>query len=216
MEDNAIFEEIEEELKHDQVLAFFRNHKKSCVWTVAIIVAGIVIHSSWYTQKKHRMEITTTNLFHELYASGKKSDAAIENLKKNAPAELVPLLSLIHSGRKISSADEVKKYSDELLELSKRNGIDPIWRDLAILIYASHSAEASDQLIKRLEPLCGEDRPFKYSAMERIAMIHDKDGNFDKALEMLDKITSASDAPASMKNRIAKLANYIRNNKTVK
>lgn len=211
-EDNSIFDEINEELKHDQVLAFFKKNQKAILWIVAIMCVGIVLYSFWYSQKKQRLEITTANLFQELYTSGKKSDTAIENLRRNAPAELVPLLSLIKSGRQMMSADDLKKNAENLLDLSQKRGVDVIWKDLAIILYASYKLESNKDLIKRLEPLSGDDRPFRYTALEQIAMLYESMGNHEKSIEFLSQIIDAKDAPNTMKTRISKLVNYIKNN----
>ena len=211
-EDNSIFDEIEEELKHDQVLAFFKKNQDSIFWGVGIMCVGIALYSFWYSQKKQRLEITTANLFQELYTSGKKSDAAIDNLKKHAPSELVPLLSIIKSGRQMFSADDLKKNAEELLALSEKRGLDVIWKDLAIVTYASYKLEPNENLIKRLEPLTAEDRPFRFTALEQIAMVYESMKNHEKAVEFLSKIVDSKEAPNSMKKRISKLINYIKNN----
>ena len=211
-EDNSIFDEIEEELKHDQVLAFFKKNQNVIFWIVGIICVGIVLYSFWYSQKKQRLEITTANLFQELYASGKKSDAAIDNLRKNAPSELVPLLSIIKSGRQMFAAEDMKKNAEELLDLSKKRGLDVIWQDLAIITYVSYKMEPTESLIKRLEPLTAEDRPFRFTAFEQIGMMYEAMKNHEKALEFFSKIVDAKEAPNSMKKRISKVMNYIKNN----
>ena len=212
-EDNSIFDEINEELKHDEVLAFLKKHQNTFFAIVVCIVLGIVIHSSWYSQKQKRMEVTTTNLFRELYSSGKKSDAAIENLLQNAPSELVPLLSIIKSGRKLaaSEAGDLQKNLEEFLTLSEKKGIDIVWKDLAVLIYCSYKLENPDQSIKRLEPIAQEGHPFRFTAMEHIAMLYETKGDHKKSIEILTKITEDKEAPKTMKERISKLINYIKN-----
>ena len=210
--EDSIFDEINEELKNDKILAFFKDNQKAILSVVACMCIGIVLYSFWYSQKKQQLEISTANLFQELYASGKRSDAAIDNLRKSAPAELVPLLSIVGFGRKMAAADDLKKNAASLLALSERNGVDVIWKDIAILIYASYRLESSEQLIKRLIPLCDENRPFRYTAMEQIAMTYESMGNHEKSVEYLSKIVEANDAPNTMKQRISKLINYIRNN----
>lgn len=217
-EENSIFDEINEELKHDEVLRFLKKHQNTTLWTVILLIAGIVGHSAWYSDKQKRLEMSTTSLYNEIYSSKMKSDASekktkatLENLQKNAPAELVPLVSLIKMGREISAAEDVTKISKQLLELSEKKGVDIVWRDLAILMYVSYKLESEDKLLERLKELVGEDHPFRFSAMEKIAMIYESKGDHDKAIEFLTKITDAREAPKTMKERIAKVINYIKN-----
>lgn len=220
-EENSIFDEINEELKHDEVLKFLKEHQKIVLCTVVLLIIGIVGYSAWYSNKKQRLEIITTGLYNEVYSSEmtkndaakKKTEAALENLEKNAPAELVPLISLIKTGRKISATEDVTKVAKQLLELSEKKGVDIVWRDLATLMYVSYKLEPEDKLLERLEKLTGEDHPFRFTAMEKIAMSHENKGDHDKAVEILTKITESKEAPKTMKERIAKFVNYIKNHK---
>ncbi|MBE6447508.1 MAG: hypothetical protein E7015_03435 [Alphaproteobacteria bacterium] len=212
-EENSIFDEINEELKHDEMVAFFKRHDRAISWTIVLVVLGIVLYSLWSSQKKERLEVTTTSLFHELYTSGKRSDASLDNLAKNAPAEIVPLIKIIKSGRKLMSGEDIKDHAEYLLKLYYMNGVDIVWKDLAMLVFCSYKIEASERLLERLKPLAEEGRPFRYSALEQIAIIRDSMKDYEKALEALDTIISAKDAPQSMKDRITKIRNYLRNNR---
>lgn len=219
-EENSIFDEINEELKHDEVLKFLKKHQNVISWIVVLIIVGIISHSAWYSNKKKQLEVATINLQDEIYSSAmkseagiKKSKAALENLIKNAPSELVPLASLIKTGREITTTADNQKAANQLLELSQKRGVDIVWRDLAALIYVSYKLEPSDKLLERLEKLAQDDRPFRFTAMEKIAMIHAGQKEYDKAVEVLKEITNNKEAPNSMKKRITKVINYIENHK---
>ena len=218
--ENSIFDEINEELKHDEVLKFIKKHQNVISWIIVLIIAGIVGYSSWYSNKKKRLEVATVSLHDEIYSSAmkneagiKKSKATLENLIQNAPSELVPLVSLIKTGREIATAADNQKAAKQLLELSEKRGVDVVWRDLAVLMYTSYKLESEDKLLKRLEKLAEDDRPFRFTAMEKIAMIHANQKEYDKAIEVLTKITDNKEAPDSMKKRIIRVINYIKNHK---
>lgn len=216
-EDSSIFDEISEEVRYDKFFQFVKEHRSSILAIIAVICVGIVAGSAWHTKRKQHLELTTTNLFQELYLTGKKSDAAIANLLENAPAEIKPLIALIKSGRILAnnldnpSVTERDTAFADLLALSQKNDVDIIWKDLAILIYASYKPEPLGKILERLEPLMAENRPFRYSAIEQAAVIHMSAGEFDKAIELLTKITDSTEAPKTMKTRILRLINYIKN-----
>jgi hypothetical protein len=219
-EENSIFDEINEELKHDEVLRFLKEHQNTTLWTIVLLIAGIVGYSAWYSDKQKRLEMSTTSLYNEIYSSAMKNEAAekktkatLENLQKNAPSELVPLISLIKTGRELGTTEDITKTAKQLLELSEKRGVDIVWRDLAVLMYVSYKLESEDKSLERLEKLTGEDRPFRFSAMEKIAMIYENKNDHDKAIAFLEKITAAREAPKTMKERIAKVINYIKNHK---
>ncbi len=219
-EENSIFDEINEELKHDEILKFLKKHQSIVSWTIILIIIGIVGYSAWYSDKKKRLEVATTSLYDELYSSAmmsgiedKKSKASLENLVQNAPSELVPLISLIKVGREIGTTTDVENAAKQLLELSEKKGVDIVWRDLAVLMYVSYRLEPEDKLLGRLEKLAEENRPFRFTAMEKIAMIYANKREDDKAISFLMKIVDDREAPDTLKKRITKLLNYIKNHK---
>ena len=219
-EENSIFDEINEEIKRDEFLKFLKKHQNAVSWVVILVVVGIMGHSAWYSNKKKRLEIATTNLYNEIYSSPmkseageKKSKAVFENLVQNAPSELVPLVSLIKTGREIGTAADTSATAKQLLELSERKGVDVVWRDLAVLMYVSYKLEPEDKSLERLQKLAEDDRPFRFTAMEKIAMIHANKKETDKAIEVLTRIVDNKEAPDTLKKRVAKVINYIKNHK---
>ena len=222
-EENSIFDEINEEIKRDEFLKFLKKHQNMVSWVIILVVAGIIGHSAWYSNKKKRLEMATTSLYNETYSSPmkseageKKSKAVFENLIQNAPSELVPLISLIKTGREIGTAADTSATAKQLLELSEKRGVDVVWRDLAVLMYVSYKLEPDDKSLERLQKLAEGDRPFRFTAMEKIAMIHANRKESDKAIEILTKIIDNKEAPDTLKKRVAKVINYMKNHENDK
>ncbi|MBO4405233.1 MAG: tetratricopeptide repeat protein [Alphaproteobacteria bacterium] len=222
-EESSIFDEINEEIKRDEFLKFLKKHQNMVSWVVILVVAGIIGHSAWYSNKKKRLEMATTSLYNEIYSSPmkseageKKSKAVFENLIQNAPSELVPLISLIKTGREIGTAADTSATAKQLLELSEKRGVDVVWRDLAVLMYVSYKLEPDDKSLERLQKLAEGDRPFRFTAMEKIAMIHANRKESDKAIEILTKIIDNKEAPDTLKKRVAKVINYMKNHENDK
>jgi hypothetical protein len=209
-EENSLIEEINEELKNDQLLAFFKKHKNVIFTIVFVTVIGIIAHSSWHFRKNKQMEEITTALVNVLRSTTAKDEIIVVELLKKAPSELIPFLAIIKSGRKLYSGDEVQENLNALINLSKKNGLDVIWKDLALLVYASHHPKSSEELIKLLEPLTEDGHPFRFTAMEIIGMMHENDGFHNKALKSFTRITDSKGAPNSLKNRISILSAHIR------
>ncbi|MDR2794734.1 MAG: hypothetical protein LBB12_03085 [Holosporaceae bacterium] len=55
--------------------------------------------------------------------------------------------------------------------------------------------------MKLLEPLTGDDRPFRFTAMEFIGMLYENEGNHDKALKYLDMIIN-KEVSKTLKRRV--------------
>ncbi|MDR2794498.1 MAG: hypothetical protein LBB12_01835 [Holosporaceae bacterium] len=207
----AILQEINEELKHDQQLAFFKRHMNKILGGIGVVVAFILIYSSWYARKQRHMEDITNTLINLSYSPATKSDLLLQELIEEAPAELKPILLIIKSGKQMILGEFSVENLTPLLELSQKSGVDIVWKDLALLIYASYPVDDAESLIKLLEPLTQENRPFPFMAMELIGMMKEGSGKHEEALEIFDKIINHKNAPKTLKNRISIIANYIRN-----
>jgi hypothetical protein len=206
-----ILDEITEELKRDQQWAFINKHWKVIISIVVAIAVGILGYSSWRARGQRQRETITSALFDLITSQNTKNDLLFAKLLDEAPAELKPILTIMRSGRKMLTGDFAQETLKPLLDLSTRHGIDLVWKDLALLIYGSYPTKEPTELIKLLSPLMADDRPFRFTVMELVAMLHDKQKNRDEAEKLLQKIIDHKDAPESQKKRARMLIGYIKN-----
>jgi hypothetical protein len=208
-EEHSILEEIDEELQHDKQMQLLKRHKKPILYTVVVIAVSILAYSSWYIRKQKHLEDITNALMS--IGISTKNNLLLKELAEEAPVELKPLLMIMRSGGQMMAGEFAEENLVPLLELSSRPGVDIIWRDLALLIYATYPVKTSIELVRLLEPLTGDDRPFRFMAMELIGTIQEYEGNHTAALEIFDNILSHKNVPESIKCRITMLSSYIRN-----
>lgn len=211
-EDVSLFDEIEEELKQDKMYANLKKHKNSITAGLVVAVFGIVAYSSWYSQKQNKLEGITTALVDVLRNPGsEKSAKSVEGFAEEAPAEIKPLLVILKAGRHIQLSKAVKENADELLALTKKEGVDIVWKDLALLVCASHNLIDGKSFVATLEPLTEENRPFKFMAMELIAFWYLNEKQEERATQYFQKILDHGDAPKTLKDRIFMILNHIKN-----
>jgi hypothetical protein len=209
---NSIIDEINEELKNDQLLAFLKKHKDLIIATVVIIVIGILAYSSWYSRRKQQMAEITNTLVEVLQSPTAERHIIMDKMIEDAPSELIPILTILKLGRNLSRLKDVVENSGALLELSKKRGIDIVWKDLATIIYVSYGLKTAGELIELLHPLTNDGRPFRFIALEFTAMNYEKLGNHEKAKEILKQIIASSEAPKTLKKRVSILLSHIKNN----
>jgi hypothetical protein len=209
---NSIIEEINEELKNDQLMAFLKKHRDSIIGIVVITVIGILAYSSWYSRRNQQMAEITNALVDVLQSPTVEKHLMMGKLIENAPSELIPLLTILKLGRGLASFKDMPENSKALLGLTKKRGIDVIWKDLATIIYVSYGLRTTNELIELLKPLVEKERPFRFMAMEFMAMNYQKMGNYKKAEEILSAIIADSEAQKTLKKRISILLNFIKNN----
>ncbi|MBR1734971.1 MAG: hypothetical protein IJ730_05950 [Alphaproteobacteria bacterium] len=209
----AIFEEINEELKKDKIYEFFRDNMKIITSILGAVLIGIIIYSNWYNHQLRKREDITNALLTVVQNPSSKNILLLEKLQESAPAELRPILMIMKSGKQLMLGNgETNENLKMLLNLCNKRGVDIIWKDLAMLIYTSYASDKSyDELIKMLEPLTQKKRPFRFSAMEMIAMIQSESGRNKEAVEYLEKIVKDKEAPKSMQERLSILLQYMKN-----
>lgn len=213
---NSVLKEIEEEVKQEELYKFFRKHQQAIGWGLLVIVLFIFGYSSWYNRRNREMESATTTLVEILQTPTlRKHDATLAGLLRDAPAEMKPILTLIKSGRKLASLEEVYDNSDALLALSRNQNVHVVWRDIAVIICASYHLASNKELIDMLKPLTAEGRPFRLSALEMMAIFYEKEGNHEEAFRCLESILADKKTPNTMHKRIGMLLNYLRNKDSV-
>jgi hypothetical protein len=208
---NSIIQEINEELKNDQFLAFLKKNKEVILFTVVAAVVGILAYSSWYNRQNQRREEITNAILEDLQTPSKSSSLMINELIQDAPDELKPILTIMKNGRNLYEFRETAASAEELVELAKKRTVDIVWKDIATIIFASYKFRPTEDLIQMLEPLTEENRPFRFTALEFIAMNYESLEDHEKAIEYLQKIIDANEAPKSQKKRVAMLLSHIKN-----
>lgn len=204
-EEQAILDEISEEVKHDQLVKFVKKHQSTITGVVSALVAGIVMYTSWTKRVKKELYDTTQALFQAI-ANDEHGRLVIDSMVANSPTKIVPIIEIIKAGLAVSNEtkpEEKAKIQEMLLSISSRNGVEQEWRDLALLIYVSRATAGEDynKLIEQLRPLTADDRPFHLSAKELIGVLYMAIGKRNEAIQMLDLVISNAAAPQSMRKR---------------
>ncbi|MDR0555465.1 MAG: hypothetical protein LBG20_00415 [Holosporaceae bacterium] len=213
---DSIIKEINEEIKNDQLFAFLKKYKNEVGAAVVVIVVGILAYSSWYSRKNKQMEEVANVLLEELQTSISTNPMIIEELLRDAPSELRPILMIIKSGKNLQNSREMGASAAALLDLTLKHGVDIVWKDLALLIFVSYRLKPPRELISLLEPLTENDRPFRFTALEFIAMFYESIKEHEKARENLQKIIDSKGAPKTQKKRITMLQNFLKNSSVEK
>ena len=91
--------------------------------------------------------------------------------------------------------------------LAADRSADRILRDLGALLAVVHSFDRTDtaELERRLEPLLGNDNPWRYSARELAALAAYKAGNLTEARDGFAALVDDTTAPRGVRERSAEL-----------
>lgn len=207
----AFLREVDEELRRDQLVGFWRRWG---MWLVAAIVIALAAFGGWlYWQ--NRSEAAAG-------AQGEQLADAYQALGQDQTAKAQPILAtLAGSGRDGYRALALQTQADILLQKKDMKGaaakfaaiandtsLSKPFRDLALI---RQTAAEYDQLkpqvvIERLRPLAVKGNPWFGTAGEMVAIAHLRMGRRDLAGQLLGQIANDNDVPASIRQRTVQMA----------
>jgi len=199
--DSGIFEEIDEEVKKENTIKFIKEHIKSIMTVLVVIVLVIASYSTYLSNQKKQAEIFTKRLVNVVYdydGTLKSVERDLDHLIQNAPSKIANMAQMIKLGLR---GDDI---SNELKEVYNNADYDVTLCDLAVLMFVSNSIEKIDpkEAIKMLEGITSAEHPFRLSAIELIGVISLKNNDLERAKDSFSTILNDKKAPKAMRNRI--------------
>lgn len=201
-----IFSEVDEELRREQLKKLWARYSNVIVAVAILIVAGVGGWRAWeYWQAKKSAEAGAAfEAAASLASEGKSEDAAAAFARIAAEGTSgYRLLARFREAAELSGRDRdaaVKGYD----ALSADSRVPRAMQDLAairagLLLLDSASYE---ELARRLEPLTGNDRAFRHSARELLAMAAWRNGNASATRRWVDMIMTDAQTPAATRARV--------------
>ena len=205
-----IFREIDEELRRDNLLKLWSRYGR---YVIAVAVLAIVIAGGIVAWRDHQAS--------ERRAQGQRYSSALALAREGKDGEAAKLFALLAQeggGYSVLAAFEdaelLAKSGDKGAaiaaydRLAGASGIDPEFRDLAVLLSVMHGLPDGDApaAIQRLQPLTVSGNPWRASALDLTAAAKLKAGDRDGALAIYKGLADDLSAPQSLRARAAEMA----------
>jgi hypothetical protein len=208
-----IFQEVDEEVRREQLKKLWDRYSIYIIAVALLIVAGIAAWRGyeWWIGKQAAAAGAAFEQAVTLSEQGKHAEAqaAFDKLAGGAPGGYAVLARLrAAAGLVETRPDEAVKAYDAL---AADPAIGTALQDLAIVRAAMLRVDAApfDEMQRRLDGLATSDRAFRHSARELLAMSAWHHQNFAAARKYIDMITSDTEAPPAMRNRVQILSALI-------
>ncbi|GGH18028.1 hypothetical protein GCM10007036_19930 [Alsobacter metallidurans] len=209
-----IFREIDEDVRRDKALEFWKNHGSKLIAVAFVAVAATGGWRAYQSYEAQRAEAAgarfetaieksragdTDEAEQEFAAIAKDSTAGYQRLARFRQAA---------EQAKQSPADGAKTYD----ALAADTSVAPILRDLARLRAAMLLADTAslDELRTRLQPLLAAGNAWGANARELLGLASLKAGDYDAAGKAFDEIVTDRNAPPSLKQRADLLLGIVR------
>lgn len=203
-----VFREIDEELQQDRVKRLWQRYGTVSITVVAVILAGVAGWTWWQSNQLTQMQARTTELVSATVLIDDQPARAAEALAAlgQQDGSLATLARFFEAGLQIDRDDTETAVA--LFDLiAGDTEADPLWRDAAALQSVALQVGSADPaaLSAMLEPLRGDDRPFRHTADELAAAVALDAGDSERARSIYRSLAEDAAAPSALRQRVGQM-----------
>ncbi len=182
-----IFREIDEELRRDNLLKLWQRYGKYVIGVavLAIVIAGGLVAWRDHQASERRAQGERYSSALALARAGKDGEAAKLFAVLAEEGGGYSLLAAFEKAELLAKSGDKKAAVAAYDELAGASGIDPEFRDLAVLLSVMRGARRTSDAkaaIERLQPLTASGNPWRASALDLTAAAKLKAGDRGGAL----------------------------------
>lgn len=197
-----IFDEINKELKQDRQAILWQRYGKYIIAITLVIIMVVGLRQGFVYYKDNR----TTQAANHFYTA-LTSDDPYQAFRDNDDAltDGYEMLAQFVIAKSLAESDRKSEAEQAYLDLSAREDIAPIYRDMALFLSVVHAPDAPDRsadaLIDRLAPLIDTANPLQGLALEQAAALDLKLDRPDAAARKFERIINLPHATPSLQQR---------------
>jgi hypothetical protein len=182
-----IFQEVNEDLRRDKALAFWKKYQNHVIGFAIIAVAATAGISGWRYWKQQQIE-----------ADGAKAAASqLEALAKDGGGFAV-LAQFQQASQTLKDGDKAKA-AEQFAAIAKDGSVDKALKDLAAVLggLAYLDAGKPEEASKLVASLTGDDQSYRFSALEVQAQAAFAAGDRAKAKEIYTQLKQLGALPTA-------------------
>jgi hypothetical protein len=195
--------EVEEELRRERIEKIWREYGTYLIAGALLIVLA-VLGREYYVGRRTAAAEATGARYEDALAlatDNKQGSAAkeFEAVTANGTGGYPQLARLQSAGALLKDGKKAEALA-AFEALAKESGADPLLRDYAALQAASLRLGEADftEMQNRLNPLLGDDSPWRYNARELLGLAAFKAGNASEARNLLTPLLVDQRTPQSI------------------
>ena len=199
-----IFDEVNEDLKRDQMQMLWARYGKIVMAVVASIVLLVALrqgYTAWQTSQSE----ASANAYHQAL----KSDdvAAALEAQRGKLTNGYAMLAQFQLAAEQAAGDDFTAAEASYLALASDTSLDPLYQQAATLLSVMVAPQDADvaSLAARLSDLETADGPWQAMALETGAGLALRSGNPDAAVAKYKRLMDMADVPAGMRQRAERM-----------
>ena len=215
-EEDLLFQEIDEEMRQDQATKLWQAYGKYAIVGVVLLVAAVAGFQGWKAY-----DISTREADGERFSKAQamvQTDQGEAGLKAFADIAAdgragYALLARFQQARLLARAGDAAGAAAAYQALSEDGGIDPTYRDLAVILGGLQELNAAGAdltaLESRLEPLMAETSSWRFSAREIKGLLAHRSGNASGARKLFQGLATDPRAPQGIRLRAQEMLSIL-------
>jgi hypothetical protein len=205
--DSAAFQEVDEAVRKDELKEWWGRWGTWVVAGAVVVVVGMTALVGWRQYDASRRAEVSAAYSTALAQIAQDKPAALkafEDQARNAPEPYRSLAALVVAQLREPLDAEVTALLAVAPTLSSAE-----LADLANVIaaYKGIDTPRAEELVGKLEPLAGPDRPFRLSVRELQAMLAVRKGDLKRARDLWSEIAKDPQAPQAAAQRASAMLN---------
>lgn len=202
-----IFQEVDEDLRRDKALAFWKKYQNHIIGFCIIAVAATAGVSGWRYWKQQTIETNGAAYLAALQTlqnDPKAASAQFETLAKDGGGFAV-LARFQQANLTLKDGDKAKA-ADQFAAIARDGAVDKALKDLAAILggLAYLDAGKPEDAAKLAEPLTGDGEAYRFSALEIEAQAALAGGDRKKAKEIYTQLKQLGSLPSAPQGVVAR------------
>jgi hypothetical protein len=212
-DDDFLLREIDEELQQEKYSELWKAYGNYIIAVVLAIVLGVGGYQGWRSYDLSQRQDQSMRFAAAMNAIAEKPEDARKTFAKIAEdvSGGYGLMAQFQNAGLLAKSGDKSAAAAVYAKISADTSIDPIYRDMAIILGALNDLDQADPsaLSAQLAPLRATENPWRHSATELTALLAIRTGDKKTARELLTALTNDATAPSGMKARISEIITQI-------
>ncbi len=207
MSDSAAFHEVDEAVRKDELKAWWSRYGTWVVAAAVVVIvaaAGLVGWRQYDASRRAEASVAYSAALAKITQDPAAARAEFEKQAASAPQPYRSLAALIAAQLREPLDAQVAALTTVAPTLSSAE-----LTDLANVIAAYKSVDTpkAEEMVAKLQPLAGPDRPFRLSVLELEALVAARKGDTKRARELWTEISKDPQVPQGAAQRAAAMLN---------
>ncbi len=205
-----IFQEVDEDLRRDKAAEWWKRYSLFIYIAAAVVVLGVAGYKGWQTYDQ-KLRGERSDAYAEALAlidSGDEAKAREALAALSDPTgDGYPLLAALTEAQLAAESDDAAAAEQIWQRLANEGSSGAAMSQLGSLLAVLKRMDDGDPAMLRGEllSLAGPEAPYRFTALELLAVLALREGDQEAAREHLIKITDDAAAPTGSRSRAAEL-----------